>query len=135
MADTIISKQRVDSEVRKVEELDSEVFSQADKGLLNPLSTSQQYNLSSNQNKGLNQPNFITSEDNKVVDVWQSPGKISEAEKIEIIKLGFQRQAEGKISLKKYYESTDPYSLFQYKRYSIKYEAIRKNKLYKQFKP
>ena len=121
MADTIISKQRVDSEVRKVEELDSEVFSQADKGLLNPLSTSQQYNLSSNQNKGLNQPNFITSEDNKVVDVWQSPGKISEAEKIEIIKLGFQRQAEGKISLKKYYESTDPYSLFQYKRYSIKY--------------
>ena len=44
-----------------------------------------------------------TSEDNFVDDVWRSPGKISEDEKIEIIKLGFQLQAEGKISLKKYY--------------------------------
>jgi hypothetical protein len=47
-------------------------------------------------------------------------GKISEKEKIEIIKLGFQRQAEGKISLNKYYESKDPNSLFQLKGYSIK---------------
>jgi hypothetical protein len=52
-----------------------------------------------------NQPNFITL------------GKISEEEKIEIIKLGFQLQAEGKISLKTYYESTDPDSLFQYGEY------------------
>ena len=48
-------------------------------------------------------------------------GKISDQEKIEIIKLGFQLQNEGKISLKKYYESTDPDSLFQLKGYNIKY--------------
>jgi hypothetical protein len=34
-------------------------------------------------------------------------GKISEEEKIEIIQLGFQLNQEGKISLKKYYESTE----------------------------
>jgi hypothetical protein len=101
----------------------SESVSEASKMTSDESFQSQQYNISSNQEKGQNQPNFITL------------GKISEEDKIEIIKLGFQRQAEGKISLKKYYESTDPYSLFQYKRYSIKYEAIRKNKLYKQFKP
>jgi hypothetical protein len=39
-----------------------------------------------------NQANFITL------------GKISEEDKIEIIKLGFQLQNEGKISLKKYSE-------------------------------
>jgi hypothetical protein len=61
-------------------------------------------------------------------------GKISEEEKIEIIKLGFQLQAEGKISLKKYYESTDPYSLFKRKGYSIKYESIRRTKLYQNLK-
>ena len=71
-------------------------------------------NIPSNQDKGLNRANFITSEDN-----WRSLGKISEAEKIEIIKLGFQLQAEGKISLKKYYESTDPNSLFQLKGFRV----------------
>ena len=62
-------------------------------------------------------------------------GKISEEDKIQIIKTGFRLNQEGKISLKKYYESTDPYSLFQSKGYSMKYEAIRKTNLYKQLKP
>ena len=75
-----------------------------------------------NQNEAQNRANFITL------------GKISEAEKIEIIQLGFQLQAKGKISLKKYYESTDPYSLFQFKGYSVKYESIRRTKLYQQLK-
>ena len=44
-------------------------------------------------------------------------GKISEQEKIEIIKLGFQLNQEGKISFKKYYESKQEYSLFQSKGY------------------
>ncbi len=83
---------------------------------------SQQYNIYSNQQKGLNGSNFITL------------GRIPEQEQKEIIKTGFQLQAEGKISLKKYYESKDQYSLFQWKRYSLKYEAIRKNKLYQQLK-
>jgi len=61
-------------------------------------------------------------------------GNIPEEEKIEIIKSGFQLQAEGKISLKKYYESTDQYSLFQLKEYQIKYETIRRTKLYQQLK-
>ena len=76
----------------------------------------------SNQNEAQNRTNFITL------------GKISEEEKIEIIKRGFQLQAEGKISLKKSYESTDPYSLFQFKEYSIKYESIRRTKLYQSLK-
>ena len=41
---------------------------------------------------------------------------------------------EGKISLKKYYEGTGESSLFQLKGYSIKYEAIRKNKFYQSLK-
>jgi hypothetical protein len=61
-------------------------------------------------------------------------GRISEQEKVNIIQTGFQLQAEGKISLKKYYESTDQYSLFQFKGYSIKYESIRRTKLYQSLK-
>ena len=52
----------------------------------------------------------------------------------EIIQKGFQLNQEGKISLKKYYESTQEHSLFQSKGYSIKYETIRKITLFKQFK-
>ena len=48
---------------------------------------------------------------------------------------GFQLQAEGKISLKKYYESAEEYSLFQLKGYNLKYDGVRKNKFYKQLKP
>lgn len=50
-------------------------------------------------------------------------------EDTKIIQMGFRLNQEGKISLKKYYESTDPYSLFQLKGYNIKYESIRRNKL------
>jgi len=74
------------------------------------------------QNKAENKSNFVTL------------SQISEEERVEIIKKGFQLQAEGKISLKKYYESTDSNSLFQLKGYRIKYEAIRKNKFYQQLK-
>ena len=80
-------------------------------------------NLSSTQDKDQNEPNFITL------------GKISEAEKIEIIKRGFQLQNQGKLSFKKYYEGTEEYSLFQSKGYRIKYETIRKTKIYQQLKP
>lgn len=75
-----------------------------------------------NQEKELNQHSFITL------------SNLSEDQKIEIIKLGFQLNQQGKISLKKYYETTQEYSLFQFKGYSIKYEAIRKNKFYQQLK-
>ena len=76
--------------------------------------------VSSNQEKGLDEPDFRS---------------LPEHEQKEIIKTGFQLQAEGKISLKKYYEGTETDSLFQLKGYRIKYEAIRKNKFYQQFKP
>ena len=85
--------------------------------------TNEQYNLPLNQKKGLNKHNFITL------------GRIPEQERIEIIQRGFQLQAEGKISLKKYYESKQEHSLFQLKGYQIKYETIRRTKLYQQFKP
>ena len=67
------------------------------------------------QNKAENESNFVTL------------SQIAEQEKIEIIQTGFQLQAEGKISLKKYYESTvsEANSLFQSKGYSIKYESIK----------
>ena len=82
-----------------------------------PLSNNQRYDIPSNIEKGLNEPNFITL------------GKISEKEKIEIIKLGFQLQAEGRNSLKNYYEKGGNYSLFEWKGYRIKYENIRKTDL------
>jgi hypothetical protein len=107
---------------QQAEETKSKNLSDTSKSDFKALSDSQQYNISSNQEKGLNQPNFITL------------GKISEEEKIQIIQRGFQLQAEGKISLKKYYESTDPNSLVQSKGYSIKYESIRRTKLYQQLK-
>jgi hypothetical protein len=110
------------SEVRnptyQPKDMESKSVSEASKIDFKGLSDNKQGNIPSNQEK----PNFITL------------GKISEEDKIEIIKLGFQLQAQGTISLKKYYESKDPNSLFQLKGYSIKYEGIRKSKLYKQWK-
>jgi len=102
--------------------MESKSFSEAPRSSLNTLSESQHYNLYSNQNEAQNSPNFITL------------SNLSEQEKIEIIKLGFQLQNQGEISLKKYYESTDPNSLFQLKGYNIKYESIRRIKLYQSLK-
>jgi hypothetical protein len=114
------------SEVRdstsRGKDMESKSFSEDSKIDFKTLSHSQQYNISSNEEKGRNRQNFVTL------------GKISDEEKIEIIKLGFQLQNEGKISLKKYYESTDPYSLSQFNGYSIKYESIRRTKFYQQLK-
>jgi hypothetical protein len=128
----------VRSEIRdstsRENDIESKTVLEAPRSPLKPLSGSQQYNISSasqipkfkpisaNQEKGLNGSNFITL------------GRIPEQERIEIIQRGFQLQAEGKISLKKYYEGTETDSLFQLKGYRIKYEAIRKNKFYQQLK-
>ena len=98
------------------------MLSEASESPLKTAERSEEYNIPSNQDKGLNESNFITL------------GKISEQEKIEIIKTGFRLQTEKKLSLKKYYESTDPDSLFQWKGYSIKYETIRRTKLYQSLK-
>jgi hypothetical protein len=57
-----------------------------------------------------------------------------EEEKIEIIKTSFRLNQEGKISLKKYYQDTGQQTLFQLKGYSIKYENIRRTKLYLKLK-
>ena len=115
-----------DSKARKEiiqSEQQSNVLSEAYKSPLKTGERSEEYNLPSDQEKAQNRVNFITL------------GTISEQEKIEIIQRGFQLQAEGKISLKKYYESTDSNSLFQLKGYQIKYETIRRKKLYQQLKP
>jgi len=71
--------------------MDSNMLSDAHKRPLKTRSESEQYN----------KPNFKTL------------GKISEKEKIEVIETGFQLNQEGKISLKKYYQGTGEYSLFQ----------------------
>lgn len=67
-------------------------------------------------------------------DDYMTLSQLSEDEKIEIIKLSLQLQAEKKISLKKYFQSRDSYSLYQLKGYRLKSESIRKNKLYKKLK-
>jgi len=85
-------------------------------------SQTQLANSSLNQTQAENKSNFLTF------------SQISEEEKIEIIKLGFQLQDQKKISLKKYYESTENYSLFQLKGYSLKFESIRRTKLYQNLK-
>jgi hypothetical protein len=109
-----LAENQVDSQVRELGQVDSEIDPE---------------NLSSNPKKAQN-PQSERSEDQNFITL----SKISEEEQIEIIKLGFQLQAEGKISLKKYYESTEEYSLFQLKGYNIKYETIRRTKLYQSLK-
>jgi hypothetical protein len=118
---------KVNTEVRdptyREKEMESKSFSEASKS---PLKTTKPSEESSSipayQYKDQNQGNFITL------------SQILEQEKIEIIQLGFQLQAQGTISLKKYYESTQEYSLFQLKGYNIKYETIRRTKLYQSLK-
>jgi hypothetical protein len=110
-----------DRKVREVEHINSDILSDDSRINKKGIFKDQQYNLSSNKEKGLNESNFITL------------SNITEEEKIEIIQTGFQLQNEGKISLKKYYESTDPDSLFQWKGYSIKYETIRKDMSFQNF--
>ena len=74
------------------------------------------------QDKAPNEDDFITL------------GKISEEDKVEIVKLGFLTSQEGKISLKKYYEGNGEDTLFEWKGYQIKYDSIRKTKVYQQLK-
>ena len=102
--------------------MESNTLSEASKIPLESLLDSQQYDRDSKQNQAQNEPNFVTL------------SHISEQDKIEIIKLGFQLQKQGKISLKKYYEGIEENSLFQLKGYSIKYETIRRTKLYQSLK-
>jgi hypothetical protein len=124
-----------DSEVRdstsRGKDMESKSFSDVPDIDFQTFSGSQQYNtsqipkfkqISATQEKGLSEANFITL------------GRIPEEQKIEIIQTGFRLNQEGKISLKKYYESTDPNSLFQSKGYSIKYESIRRTKFYQNLK-
>jgi len=107
---------KVNSEMKnkKTKHPISESFSEDSKFDFKTLSHTQQYNV---QNEVKNISNFITL------------SKIPEQEKIKIIQRGFQLNQEGKISLKKYYESKDPSSLFQLRGYKIKYETIRRTKL------
>ena len=95
----------------------SEMLSKAPRSAEKTFSSSTQYNIPSTQTKAQNEHNFITL------------GKISEQEKIEIIKLGFQLNQEGKISLKKYYKGKGEYTLFEWKGYQMKYDTIRKTNL------
>jgi len=114
---------QINPSLQQVKEPISKGVSEVSKSPLKALSERQHYDTTFNPKKAQNGPRFIT------------PSQISEEEQIEIIQLGFQRKAEGKISsFKKYYESTDPYSLFQLKGYSIKYESIRHTELSKKFK-
>ena len=114
---------KVNLEVKEPRHPISESLSEASQSPFKTAERSEEYNIPSDQDKAQNRLNFITL------------GRISEQEKIEIIQRGFQLNQQGKISLKKYYENTDPNSLFQSKGYSIKYESIRRTKLYQQLKP
>ncbi len=52
---------------------------------------------------------------------FKTVGKISEAEKINIIKTWFRLKDDGGISFQKYYEGTGNDTLFQLRGYQIKY--------------
>lgn len=78
--------------------------------------------ITATQTRGQNDPNFVTL------------GKISEQEKVDIIRLGFQRNQEKKTSLKNYYQGKGEFTLFQWKGYQIKYDTVRKTELYQQLK-
>ena len=121
-------------EVQDIPTMESKSVSEASKIDFTPLSKSEGYNISSNPTTAQNEEGFnLTSEQSEQPN-FITLCNLPEEEKIEIIKLGFQLNQQEKISLKKYYESTDPYSLFQSKGYSIKYESIRRTKLYKKLK-
>ena len=97
----------------------SNTLSAADRSSKFAISRPEGYNTTSNQNEDQKKHKFKTY------------GKISEEERIEIIQRGFQLNKEGKITLKKYYESTEEHSLFQFKGYSTKYGVIRNKELFK----
>lgn len=131
-ANWVGNQSQVNLEAKETSNQISESLSEDSKNNFKRDSKTQQYNLSSPSQIDLNGPNWITSE--AISAVWRSAGSIPEEERIEIIQKGFQRQAHGTISLKKYYESKDPDSLFEWKGYNIKYETIRRTKLYQNLK-
>jgi hypothetical protein len=104
------------------------VIQKEDSRLGNQSKVREQIPISLNQNQAQNEPSFVTLR------------QISEDQKIGIIKTGFQLNQKGKISLKNYYEGTGEYTLFEWKGFksillnSIKYESIRRTKLYTNFK-
>ena len=62
---------------------------------------------------------------------FKSLKEISENDKIEIIKRGFDLRREKNISLKDYYERG---LLFDWKKYNLKYDSIRQTNLFKKLK-
>jgi len=90
-ANLLENESEVNLEVQEPRSEISKTVSEAKMKPVTPLSNNQQYDISSNQEKGLDEPDFRS---------------LPEHEQKEIIKTGFQLQAEGKISFKKYYEST-----------------------------
>jgi len=96
---------RINPEVREIGKMDSDMLLGGSERPLEASSQSQQYNLSSNQNTA---PVTLLPKSEECNFVLLS--QISEEEETEIIQRGFQLQAEGKISLKKYYESTHYFS-------------------------
>ena len=126
------NEETIHSEIKEVEKVDSNILLDDDRSLLKPSQQSEQYHLSLNQKQAQNAEANATFEKQHNFKIL---ARIPEEERIEIIQTGFRLNQEGKIYLKKYYESRDPYSLFKLKGYSIKYESIRRTKLYQQLKP
>ena len=82
--------------------MESKSVSDAPKIDFKTSSNAKQYSITSNQNEAQNTPRGLLR-----LPKFITLSKIPEQEKIEIIQTGFQLQAVGKISLKKYYEGTE----------------------------
>jgi hypothetical protein len=65
---------------------------------------------------------------------FRSLAQIPDPEKIEIIKKAFEFESEGEISLRDFYEGDDELSLSQWKGYQIKFQNIKRSKIYKSFR-
>lgn len=92
-----------------------------------------------NQRSGLE--NYLFSNDSKSQIIssqnssqlkFQNLKEISDEEKKEIIKKGLELQRKNLITLKDYYEGDCEGSLIQFKGYRVKYENIRRTRIYKE---
>lgn len=108
----------------QLKDIESKNLSETSKIDFKTSSTSEHYNSHS----------LLNQENTSQRQIFITLSKITQQERIQIIQRGFRFQAQGAISLKKYYESTDPNSLYQWKGYSITYKSIQRTKLYQNLK-
>ena len=81
---------------------------------------------------------YLRENDSQTADSsrFKKPKDISEQELSEILEKGFRLRQEGEISsIKYYYQEKGKNTLFEDKKYSLKYGGLRNTELYKKLNP